>query len=76
MGLWHMVTPLAVSPFNFIELLAIIYWILVESVRDSFRNDIVSSRLPDLYNNYVKHTTLVDEMNIHNSEGENCFILV
>lgn len=37
---------------------------------------LVSIGLPDLYNDYVKHATLVDELDIRNPKGENCFVSV
>lgn len=37
---------------------------------------LVSEGLPDLYNEYKSRAILVDEIDIRNSEGKNCFVSV
>ena len=38
--------------------------------------NLVSEGLPDLYNEYKSRAILVDEIDIRNSEGKNCFVSV
>ena len=37
---------------------------------------LVSDGLPDLYHDYIKRAALVEEFDIRNSEGKNCFLSV
>jgi hypothetical protein len=41
-----------------------------------YKLSLVSEGLPDLYNDYIKRAVLVEEFDIRNSEGENCFLSV
>jgi hypothetical protein len=38
--------------------------------------NLVSEGLPDLYNEYKSRAILVDEIDIRNSEGKNCFVSI
>ena len=38
--------------------------------------NLVSEGLPELYNSYIKNALLLEELDINNSEGKNCFVSV